>query len=94
MVVELTIYYDENDNNGPDIEEGVTGINLQILDSLSNRLLGQAFTNDEGHATVFVSAAQKVRLSVPYLGYSQEVGPPGKQLLIRIPPVHLPSLIP
>jgi len=94
IVIDLTVYYDENDNKAPDSNEGITGVNLQILDSLTNQVLGQAFTNNEGHATVFASAADEVRLSVPYLGYSQEVRPPGSQLLIRIPPLHVPSIIP
>lgn len=94
VVIDLTVYYDENDNDAPDVNEGITGINLQILDSLTNQILGQAFTNNEGHATVFTSAADEVRLSVPYLGYSQEIRPPGTQLLIRIPPLHIPSIIP
>lgn len=94
IVVQLTVYYDENDNQAPDINEGVTGLNMQILDSLTNRVLGQAFTNTEGHATLFVSATQEIRLTVPYLGYSQAVKSPGGQFEIRIPALHLPSLIP
>jgi hypothetical protein len=94
ITVQLTVYYDENDNQAPDINEGVTGINMQILDSLTNRVLGQAFTNHEGHATLFVSATQEIRLTVPYLGYSQAVKPPGGAFEIRIPALHLPSLIP
>jgi len=94
IVVQLTVYYDENDNQAPDINEGVIGINMQILDSLTNRVLGQAFTNTEGHATLFVSATQEIRLTVPYLGYSQAVKSPGGQFEIRIPALHLPSLIP
>ncbi|MCB0190359.1 MAG: PPC domain-containing protein [Anaerolineae bacterium] len=94
IVVQLTVYYDENDNQAPDINEGVNGINMQILDSLTNRVLGQTFTNHEGHATLFVSATQEIRLTVPYLGYSQPVKPPGGAFEIRIPAIHLPSLIP
>ena len=93
-MVELTIYYDENDNKAPDMGEGVTGVNVRVLDSLTNRLLGQAFTNSQGHVTLFVSTAQAVRLSVTYLGYNQQVKPPGGQFEIRLPPLHLPSLMP
>jgi len=93
-VVQLTVYYDENDNKAPDRNEGVIGLNLQLLDGLTNRVLGQAFTNRAGHATLFVSAAGDVRLSVPYLGYSQAVKAPGGAFEIRIPAIHLPSLIP
>lgn len=94
VVVEVTIYYDENDNKAPDINEGITGVNMQVLDGLSNRLIGQTFTNGQGHASIFTSTAQKVRVTIPYLGYSQTIGPPGKQFEIRVSPLQLPSLIP
>mgnify|MGYP000396859931 FL=1 len=88
------VYYDENDNRAPDISEGVAGISVRVLDSLTNRLLGQSFTDGQGHASLSVSAAGAVRLSVPYLGYSQPVKPPGKQFEIRLGALRLPSLIP
>jgi hypothetical protein len=94
VVVQLTVYYDENDNKAPDRNEGIIGVNMQILDSLTNRVLGQTFTDQAGHATLFISAAQDIRLTVPYLGYSQTVKAPGGAFEIRIPAIHLPSLIP
>jgi hypothetical protein len=94
LVIQLTVYYDENDNNAPDINEGVAGINVRVVDSVTNRLLGQAFTDAQGHTTLFVSATNEVRLTVGYLGYSQAVKPPGGQFQIRLPGLQLPSLIP
>ncbi len=41
-----------------------------------------------------IAAANEVRLSVAYLGYNQAVEPPGGQFKFRLPPLHLPSLIP
>ncbi len=94
VTVQLMVYYDENDNRAPDISEGVAGISVRILDSLTNRLLGQTFTDGQGHASLSVSATGDVRLSVPYLGYTQPVKPPGKQFEIRLGALRLPSLIP
>jgi hypothetical protein len=88
------VYYDENDNRAPDISEGVAGISVRLLDSLTNRLLGQTFTDSQGHASLSVSATGDVRLSVPYLGYTQPVKPPGKQFEIQLGALRLPSLIP
>ena len=93
FTLELTVYYDENNNKAVDLNEGVTSINMQVLDSLTNRLLGQAFTDSQGHANIFISAAHNVRVSVPYLGYSQLVKSPGNQYEIRIAPLQLPNYV-
>jgi hypothetical protein len=94
LTLDLTVYYDENDNRSPDASEGVTGLSVRVLDSLDNQLLGQAFTDGNGHANLTVAAPGEVRVSIPYLGYNQAVRPPGKALTIRLTPMRLPSLIP
>jgi len=93
FTLELTVYYDENNNKAVDLNEGVHGINMQVLDSLTNRLLGQAFTDSQGHATIFISSTHNVRVSVPYLGYSQLVKSPGNDYEIRIAPLQLPNYV-
>ncbi len=94
ITLDVTIYYDGNNNQAPDASEGVVGVDVRALDSISNKVLGQAFTDPYGHARLTVAAAREVRLSVPYLGYNQAVRPPGKELIIRLAALQLPSLIP
>ncbi len=92
--IEVTIYYDENDNRAPDVNEGVTGVSVRVLDGTSNRLLSQTFTDTQGHAALSVSTTGQARLSVPYLAYSKSIKPPGAAFEIRLPAVQVPSLIP
>lgn len=92
--MELTVYYDENNNRAADPGEGVSGLSVRVLDGLTNRVLGQAFTDESGYARLSVAATGAVRLSVPYLGYNEPVRPPGRALELRLPPLRLPSLIP
>ncbi len=94
MTVQITVYYDENNNRAPDTNEGVAGLSVRVLDSSTNQVLGQSFTDTYGHAILAVSAPGEVRLSMPYLGYNQSVRPPGKELFVRLTPLRLPSLIP
>lgn len=94
VTLDVTIYYDANNNQAPDVEEGVVGVDVRALDSVNNQILGQAFTDSYGHATLTVATTREVRLSVPYLGYNQAVRPPGKELVIRLAALQLPSLIP
>jgi hypothetical protein len=94
MTAQITVYYDENNNRAPDTNEGVAGLSVRVLDSVTNQVLGQTFTDIYGHAILAVSAPAEVRLSVPYLSYNQLIKPPGKELSVRLTPLRLPSLIP
>jgi hypothetical protein len=94
VTIDLSVYYDENNNRAPDASEGVAGLSVRVLNSLNNELLGQSFTDVYGHTSLTVAAPGEVRVSVPYLGYNQAVKPPGKALTIRLAPMRLPSLIP
>jgi hypothetical protein len=94
VTIDLTVYYDENNNSAPDANEGVVGVSVRILNGLDNTLLGQSFTDGAGHANLTLAAPGDVRVSVPYLGYNQLVRAPGKSLTIRLSPMRLPSLIP
>ena len=94
ILIELTVYYDENDNKAPDFDEGVAGLGIRVLDSVTNRLLAQGFTDEQGYARIAVSAAEPVRVTVAYLGYSQPVRSPGDRFEIRLPGQELPGLIP
>lgn len=94
VTIGVNIFYDENNNRAPDASEGVSGISIRLLDGVSNSMLGQTFTNSQGHAALTVTAVGKVRLSIPYLGYNQSIEPPGEEVSIRLAPLRLPSLIP
>jgi len=84
IAIGLSAYYDQNNNHAPDIDEGIAGISVRILDLRTNRLLTHVFTNEEGYASVTVTAPDAVRVSVPYLGYNQTVRAPGNTLSIRM----------
>jgi hypothetical protein len=94
ILVDLTLYYDENDNRAPDPSEGLIGVSVRAVDERTNQRLGQAFTDQNGHVQLMVSASATVRVSVPYLGYNQSVRPPGETVVIRLAPRRLPSIIP
>ncbi len=94
VTIQLSIYYDQNNNRAPDMAEGVAGVSVRVLDGLSNRELGQTFTDARGYAMLAVPAGGVVRASVSYLGYNETVKPPGKELSIRLNALTLPSIIP
>ena len=52
IAIGLSAYYDQNNNHAPDIDEGIAGISVRILDLRTNRLLTHVFTNEEGYASV------------------------------------------
>lgn len=94
VTVDVTVYYDENDNKALDLSEGVPGLSVRVLDGADNRQLGQIFTDEAGHARMTVAASGPVRLSIPYLAYNQTVKAPGEASAVRIKALRLPSIIP
>lgn len=92
--LEVTIYYDANNNRAPDMSEGVTGVSVRVLDAATNRLLAQTFTDGQGHASLSLSVPGEVRLSVSYLSYNKPIQPPGGTFAVRLPALRIPSLIP
>ena len=92
--LDLTIYYDANNNKAPDMSEGVAGVSVRVLDAATNRLLAQTFTDSQGHASLSLSVPGEVRLSVSYLSYNKPIKPPGGVFTIRLPALRIPSLIP
>ena len=94
ILIDLTLYYDENNNGSQDPSEGVVGASVRVLDERTGRLLGHVFTDPNGHARLMVSAEEGALVSVPYLAYSRRVRAPGDSLVLKLQPQTLPSLIP
>jgi hypothetical protein len=87
--VSLLVYYDAQDDNMPGAGEGIAGISAQAYDVVTNQLLAQGFTDEQGHLEFTVSAQGPVRVSVPFFGFSQLVAGEGASIYLRVPPQPL-----
>ena len=93
--LDVILYYDENDNQQPEINEGIVDMVVVVYDNTTGNLLSFGYTN-EGGAVRFreLPVSGPVRISVPYLGFSQVVTGSSTVVQLRIPPQQLPGGIP
>jgi hypothetical protein len=93
--VNITLYYDENENFTPEATEGIVDVAVALYDNSSGRLIQFGNTNEAGalnFGSIAISGA--VRIEVPFLNYSQIVLGPSSNILLRVAPQPLPNRIP
>jgi len=89
--VSLLVYYDANDDHQPGAGEGIAGVSAQAYEAVTNQLLAQGFTDEQGSLEFTVAAQGPVRVSVPFFGFSQLVAGEGASIYVRVPPQPLPG---
>lgn len=88
--VNITVYYDANQNFAPEQTEGVEDVAVALYDNTTNELLAFGYTNEAG-AIRFASLTVNgpIRVSIPFLSYSQVVIG-DSNIFIRIAPWPVP----
>jgi hypothetical protein len=98
LTVAVIIAYDENVNRSVDPAEGVRGIPVRIVDTATNRVLAQAFTDESGYARIQIQTNARISLVVPYFGQSWDIshGYRGTEsaFTLLLPAGNQPGLIP
>jgi hypothetical protein len=84
--ITLLVYYDSNGDYQPGAGEGVTGLSAEVYDAVTNELLAQGSTDDRGNLEFTVAAQGPVRVSIPFLGFSQLVATHGGSIYVRVAP--------
>ncbi len=93
--LEITVYYDLNNNFTPEATEGVMDVAVAVYDNASGQLLSLGFTNGDGRVRFGpLTTTGPVRLVVPYLNFSQLVADESAAIQLRIAPRPLPGTIP
>jgi hypothetical protein len=94
--VNVTVYYDSNDNFTPELTEGVMNTAVALYDNGTGQLISFGQTNDAGEARFpDVTANGAIRVVVPFLNYTQILASgSSEEILIRIAPQILPIGIP
>lgn len=93
--VNVTLYYDENENFTPELTEGIVDVAVALYDQSNGQLLQFGHTNEAGmlsFGSIGVSGA--VRVEVPFLKYTQVVLGTSTNILLRVAPQPLPGSIP
>lgn len=94
IMVEVTIYYDRNLNFMAELTEGIIDVVVALYDESNGQLLSYGYTNEAGNVRFNpVTTTNAVRVSVPYLNYSQVVSE-STMIQLRVAPRSLPGGIP
>lgn len=93
--INVTLYYDSNNNFLPELTEGIVNAAVALYDNGTGELISFGHTNETGVARfTAVNAAGAVRVVVPFLNYSQVVLGDNAEILVRVAPQPLPIGIP
>jgi hypothetical protein len=93
--VNVTLYYDGNNNNLPELNEGIVDVAIALYDNTTGQLLAFGYTNETGSIRFEnIAATGALRVFVPYLNYSQIVFGDESNILLRVAPQNLPGTIP
>ena len=93
--INVTLYYDTNNNFLPELTEGIVNAAVSLYDNGTGELISFGHTNETGVVRFTgVNAAGAVRVVVPFLNYSQVVLSDNADILVRVAPQPLPIGIP
>ncbi|MCB8929171.1 MAG: pre-peptidase C-terminal domain-containing protein [Ardenticatenaceae bacterium] len=94
-VINVTLYYDTNNNFLPELTEGIVNAAVALYDNGTGELISFGHTSETGMVTfTAVNAVGAVRVVVPFLNYSQVVVGNNADILVRVAPQPLPIGIP
>jgi hypothetical protein len=93
--INVTIYYDQNENFMPELTEGIMDTAVSLYANSSGELIAFGYTNEAGMIRFdSISVVGAVRVVVPFLNYTQIVTGDSANILVRIAPQPLPVGIP
>ena len=93
--INVTLYYDSNNNFLPELTEGIVNAAVALYDNGTGELISFGHTNETGVARFTgINATGAVRVVVPFLNYSQVVLGDSAEILVRVAPQPLPIGIP
>jgi hypothetical protein len=93
--INVTIYYDQNENFMPELTEGIMDTAVSLYSNSSGELVSFGYTNEAGLIRFdSISVVGAVRVVVPFLNYTQIVTGDSANILVRIAPQPLPVGIP
>jgi hypothetical protein len=95
VVLDVTLYYDGNNNYTPELTEGIMGAAVAVYDSASGALLAFGYTNEAGAIRFSqLTTTGPVRVTVPFFSFSQVVSGSSGTINVRVAPSSLPIGIP
>ncbi|MDA0245021.1 MAG: pre-peptidase C-terminal domain-containing protein [Chloroflexi bacterium] len=83
----VILYYDQNSNFTPELDEGIMDMAVSVFDGVSGQLLSFGYTNEAGLLRFTIAAPSNIlRVSVPFLGFNQTVVAGTPEVRLRVVP--------
>ncbi len=93
--LQVVLFYDRNQNNLPEIDEGIVDMAVLAKDSATGELLALGYTNEAGLLRFELQpSSQTINIMIPYLNIDQTVSVNSNELLIRVASSNLPNSLP
>jgi hypothetical protein len=93
--LDITLYYDANNNFTAELNEGIVGAAVGVFDNASGQLLAFGYTNEAGNVRFGpIATTGAIRVSVPFLNFSQVLAAGDSTIFLRVAPQALPIVIP
>jgi len=86
FVVEVLLYYDQNNNAQSDPQEGISDVLVRAFDALTGELLSIDYTDEVGYLRFTVPGAGPLHVNAPFFGFDQIVTVSNTSIQIRIAP--------
>lgn len=98
VTAEVVIAYDENGNRTVDPAEGVAGISVRVVETNTNRIIANGFTDERGYVAFEVVTDTPTQIVVPYFGRAWALQRSGNSAApaytLLLTPGNQPGLIP
>lgn len=93
--INITVYYDANMNFTPELNEGIADVAVALYDQATGQLLAFGYTNEAGMVQFSgIATTGPIRVTAPFLNFSQLVTNSQAEIFIRVAPQPLPIGIP
>lgn len=95
LTVDVLMAYDINANGQPDPTEGIQGVSVWLLNAVTGQQLTHGYTDTAGAVRFTIAINDPIRISIPYLGETQEFKSTSPaQWILLIPAAKAPGIIP
>jgi hypothetical protein len=99
VVLNIQVAYDANASGTADLNEGVQGISVRVLNARTGELLNSGFTDERGSLRLQIVSSDELTLYIPFLGRSLNVRPARsgsseQRWEVLIPAANQPAVIP
>ena len=99
IMLTISVAYDANASDTADLDEGVHGVSVRVVNAATGEVLRSGFTDERGGIRFQIVTEDEITAHIPYLGRTFTVRPARGRTTeqrwdVLIPPANQPAVIP